>query len=182
MIDPKCVKCANDVQELLAKAVREVRTLTFELGSPILYELGLVAALEEMVKEFQEKHGIRSEFEDDGKAKPLGPDLGALVFRAVRELLVNVVRHAKATRLTVSTIKDDVCLKVVVEDDGIGFDTAEAARDAAKSGAFGLFGIRERLEYLGGEMRLESQPGRGARITLVVPLKDEQETDAERSR
>ncbi len=132
-----------------------------------------------MVEEFREKHGIRSEFEDDGKAKPLGPDLGALAYRAVRELLVNVVKHAKADRLTVSTIRDDECLNVVVEDDGIGFDTAGAVHAAAKSGAFGLFGIRERLKYLGGEMRLESEPGRGTRITLVVPLKEEQETDAE---
>ncbi len=181
MTEPRCAKCRDGVQELLAKAIRDVRTLTFELGSPILYELGLEAALEELVEEFQEKHGIRSEFEDDGKAKPLGPDLGALVFRAVRELLVNVVKHAKADKSAVSVKRDDEGLKVVVEDDGIGFDTAEAVHAAAEHGGFGLFGIRERLEYLGGGMRLESEPGRGARITLVVPLKDEQETDAEYS-
>ncbi len=171
--EPVCAKCTDDVQEHLARAIHEVRALTFEIGSPILYELGLVAALEETVVEFQEKHGIRSEFEDDGKAKPLGPDLGALVLRAVRELLVNVVKHARADRLTVSTVRDDECLKVVVEDDGIGFDTAEATHAASKSKAFGLFGIRERLDHLGGEMQLESGPGGGSRITLVVPLKDE---------
>jgi signal transduction histidine kinase len=168
-----CDECVNKTRELVQNSISELRTLTFELGSPVLYEFGLVAALDEMVGEFQEKHGIRSEFEDDGKAKPLGPDLGALVFRAVRELLVNVVKHAEADRVTVSTIRDDQSLKVVVEDDGIGFDTAEAARAAARSGAFGLFGVRERLEYLGGGMRLESEPGRGARVILVVPLKDE---------
>jgi PAS domain S-box-containing protein len=171
--DPRCAKCVGDVQENLQKAIHQVRTLTFELGSTLLYECGLVAALDEAVEDFQETHGIRSSFEDDGVAKPLGPDLGALVFRAVRELLVNVAKHASASRLTVSTTRDDEGVKVVVEDDGDGFDVAAAASAAGKAMKFGLFGIRERLEYLGGEMRLESEPGHGARITLVVPLKDE---------
>ena len=178
-----CAECTAQVQGLVGKSISELRALTFELSSPILYELGLVAAFEEMVDEFQEKHGIQAEFEDGGKAKPLGPDRGALVFRAVRELLVNVVKHAQADRLTVSTVTDNEGLKVVVEDDGVGFDTAGAASTMAESGGFGLFGIRERLEYVGGELRLESEPGRGARATLVVPLQEEhRKTDTERIR
>ncbi len=77
--------------------IQETRTLTFELSNPILYELGFEAAVAEWLSEqVQVKHGIATEFQDDGKAKPLDDDVKVMLFRNVRELLINCIKHAKA--------------------------------------------------------------------------------------
>jgi len=142
------------------------------LSYPILYELGFEAAVAEWLTEhIQEKHGIETGFEDDGQPKPLDDDIRALLFRNVRELLINVVKHAQARRVKVTTrsVKDQI--RISVEDDGVGFDPVEVTAMAAKRAEFGLFSIRKRLEQLGGLFEVVSAPGRGARITMTAPLK-----------
>jgi len=163
----------------LGQAIQDTRSLMFELSSPVLNELGLETAVAEWLdEEIQEKHGIKSQFEDDGQPKPLDDDLRALMFRNVRELLLNVVKHAHAHKVKVSIrrVGNQIC--VSVEDDGIGFDPGKVvATEARAGGGFGLFGIQERLEILGGHIEIDSVPGHGANITLMAPLKQENEKD-----
>jgi signal transduction histidine kinase len=143
-----------------------------------LYELGFeVAVAEWLADEIQTKHGIETEFEDDGRQKPLDNDIQATLFRNVQELLVNIIKHAQAHKVKVSVRRVDVDIQVSVEDDGIGFDPVEIESIAARSGKFGLFSIRERLEYLGGLVKIESEPGRGSKISMTTPLKCELMTD-----
>ena len=85
----------------------------------------------------------------------------------MRELLVNVVKHAKAQSVKVSVRKVDELINISVEDNGKGFDAAEVASKAT----FGLFSIRERLEQLGGSFEIKSEPGHGSKITMTAPLK-----------
>ncbi len=168
----------DEVRDCLARVIQETRTLTFDLCSPILYELGLEAAVAEWLNdEIRDKHGIETEFDDDGRPKPLDDDIRAILFRNVRELLINVVKHARANKVKVSIcgIDEDIC--VSVEDDGVGFDPAEVKSTAAKSDKFGLFSIRERLEQLGGLIEIDSKPGGGSRILMKAPLKCEKLTD-----
>jgi signal transduction histidine kinase len=146
--------------------------LTFDLSFPILYELGFEAAVAAwLVDQIQEKHGITTEFEEDKQPKPLDDDVRVLLFRDVRELLINVVKHANAKKVKVSIRKVGSEMYVSVEDDGRGFDTKKVAATAAKKGGFGLFSIRERLEQLGGHLEIESAPGCGTKATLIAPLK-----------
>ncbi|MHC4116524.1 MAG: PAS domain S-box protein [Planctomycetota bacterium] len=168
----------DEVCDCLGRVIQETRTLTFDLSSPILYELGFEAAVAEwLTDEIKEKHGIETEFSADVRRKPLSDDIRATLFRNVRELLINVVRHARARKVKVSirVVDNNIC--VGVEDDGVGFDPAEVKLMAARSDKFGLFSIRERLEQLGGLIEIDSVPGRGSRISMKAPLKCENRTD-----
>jgi PAS domain S-box-containing protein len=162
----------DEVSSCLGQVINETRTLTFDLSYPILYELGFEAAVAEWLTEhIQEEHGIETDFEDDGQSKPLDDDIRTLLFRNVRELLINVVKHARARRVKVTTRRVKDHIRISVEDDGVGFDPVEVAAMAANRAEFGLFSIRERLEQLGGLFEVVSAPGRGTRVTMTAPLK-----------
>jgi len=168
----------EDISNCLGQIVEDTRTLTFDLSYPILYELGFEAAVAEwLTDQIQEKHGIRTEFVNDGNQKRLDDDIRVLLFRNVRELLINVVKHAQANKVKVSIRKVKDNIRVSVEDDGVGFNPVEVASMAAKRAEFGLFSIRERLEQLGGLIEIDSKPGRGSKITMTAPLKNEDQAD-----
>ena len=152
----------------LDRIIQDTRTLTFDLSFPILYELGFEAAVSEWLDEqIGQKHGIKTQFEDDGLPKALEDDIRVLLFRNVRELLINIVKHADAQNVKVSIrrISEKIC--VTVEDDGVGFNPVDMASNAG----FGIFSVRERLEQLAGHIEIESEPGRGSKITMTAPLK-----------
>jgi signal transduction histidine kinase len=160
----------DEAIEVIDRTIEETRALVFQVSSPILYELGFVAAVESFTRQSQERHGIPIDFEDDGKPKPLSDDVGVLLFQAVRELVANVVRHAQAKTAEVSVAKKNNEIIVEVKDDGIGFERAEIGPAMGQDMRFGLFSIRERLESLGGGMKIASRRGHGTRVTLSAPL------------
>ena len=160
-----------EIQALIKQLMKEARSLTFELSSPLLYELGLEAAVEQLTEEIQEKYGVLSNFEGDRQPKPLDDDVSVLLFQAVRELLINVSKHAQARNVTVSIKKQENSIRITVEDDGAGFDTARIISSTKRTKGFGLFSIHERLHFVGGHIKVESECGRGTRVTLMAPLK-----------
>jgi signal transduction histidine kinase len=168
----------DDVCNLLGQTIESSRLLTFDLSSPILNELGFETAVAEwLAEEIQNKHNIAIEFKDDGKAKPLRDDIRALLFRMVRELLINVVKHSQASKVKVSIGNIDSQIHICVEDNGVGFEPTKVTSVGSKTGGFGLFSIRERLEQLGGRFEIKSSPGCGCRITIAAPLKQTEGTN-----
>jgi len=166
------IKPVNEIYKHLDQIVGDMRSLTFDLGSPTLYELGLEAAVREYLhEEIQQKHEIKTEFEDDAQPKPLDEDVCALLYRAVRELLINVVKHAQAQYVKVSIRKDNDNIRINVVDNGIGFKPPTDGLGSDKTAGFGLFSIRERLNYFGGSVEIESKPGEGTQVALVAPIK-----------
>ncbi len=164
----------KEVYNCLGQVIQDTRTLTFDLSYPILYEFGFKEAVSEWLEEqIRRKHGIETEFEDDGQPKLLDEDISVLLFRDVRELLINVVKHAEANKVKVSISRVDNDIQVCVEDNGVGFNADEIALLPTEAGGFGLFSIRERLEQIGGLIEIESKPGRGSRITMTAPIKYE---------
>ena len=157
----------DELSRLVDQAIRRTRSLTFELSSPLLYELGLEPALEWLAEEWGERHGIVCEVDNDGQPKPLGDDMKGLLFNAVREALVNVAKHSRArvARVSVTRQGENICIRV--RDDGVGLDIADAEW---RTRGFGLFSIRERLTALGGSVAIESEVGRGTLLTLLAPL------------
>ena len=159
-----------EVSDTLTRIMQEVQSLTFELSPPILTEFGFEAAVSHwLTEQIKQKHNIATEFADDGQAKPLEDDIEALLFRSIRELLVNVVKHSQARRVKVSISREENQILIRLEDNGIGFapDKVVVGRD---TGGFGLFSIRERLSQLGGSLEIDSSPGRGCRSILRAPL------------
>jgi len=170
----------REVRELIDQSLRETRSLMFEISPPVLYELGLEAAIEWLCDRFERRYGIRAEFVNDGEPRRLDEEMRVILFRAVRELLINVVKHARAHRATVSLENVDGGVRITVEDDGRGFDVSNLEHHTGGKGGFGLFNIRERLEHLGGEGIVESRIGQGTRVILTAPLREPTETSADR--
>ena len=166
----KQIRSIDETIDLIEVTIREVRTLIFNLSSPLLYEVGLKAALEQMVEQFQDEHGILISLEDDELPKPINIDGSVVLFQAVRELMLNVVKHAGARHIRVSINCRNNSIEITVQDDGAGFDVSRNAFRPGRRGGYGLFSIRERLEYLGGSLAVESLPGRGTRAALALEL------------
>jgi signal transduction histidine kinase len=163
----------EEIQGLIKQAIEYTRSLTFELSPPILHELDFEQAVDWLAEKTQEKHGLLVDFEDDGKPKPMDDELRIPLFKMVRELLVNVSKHAKAKRVKVSISRNGNNIHVNVEDNGVGLDTSKINFRSGRNCGFGLFNIHERLDLLGGYLKLGSTPGQGTLVSLVAPLKHE---------
>ncbi len=162
---------AEEVLALIDGTIQDTRALVSELGSPVLYELGFVPAVAGLCKEIERGHGLHVRYEDDKRPKPLADDVQVLLFQSLREILANVLKHARATKVDVSLSVKEACLEIVVCDDGVGFDPAGLQGMIQDGENFGLFSIQQRLESVAGHMSIDSAPGGGACITLTAPFK-----------
>jgi len=163
----------NEVSELITQVIKSSRSLTFELSPPVLYELGFEPALEWLVRDVRDRHGVNADFESDGRDKPLEHDIIVLLFQAVRELLVNVAKHAHASNVAVWSRRTGDEVRISVEDDGVGFDTMRISSQGSSVGGYGLFSIRERLGLVGGRLEIDSENRRGTCVTMVVKVNRE---------
>jgi signal transduction histidine kinase len=167
---PEGRQCATAIGEHLDEAILTIRTLTFELSSPVLYELGLVAAIRNLVDRTGAQNSIRFRVSSDGARFALPEDLRVLLYRATAELLLNVQKHSKCheAEVAIETVGEN--LRITVRDDGVGFDAVDAGESRSRSGGYGLFNIREGLEQIEGRFEIDSAPGRGTRAVIVAPL------------
>ncbi|GAJ13547.1 unnamed protein product, partial [marine sediment metagenome] len=167
----KFMESVEEIRHHIKQAVKQTRTLTFDLSPPSLYDLGFEAAIEELTEQFSKERKIECSFESRDQYKPLADHVKILLYRSIRELLMNVAKHSKAklVRIASSRVNNDVL--ITVEDDGTGFDISRLESKAGNSKGFGLFSIRERLTHIGGKFDIQSGDGKGTRITLLVPLK-----------
>ncbi len=156
------------VKELLSESLETSRSLTVELSPPILYQGTMRQVLEWLGRRMQDKHGLSVHLKVDDEANVQSEEIRVLVFEAVRELLLNVVKHAKVSSVCIEMRRETADhVRVVVADQGVGFDAAHV-RLKDDSG-FGLLSIRQRLEMLAGRVDVESAPGKGTRVALLVP-------------
>lgn len=162
----------GELQGLVQKAIEESRTLTFELSPPILYELGLISAIEWLAEQTQRRHGLRVIVHNQLDETPLTLDQRIMLFQIVRELVSNIVKHARAKHATISLRHNQQMVELVVSDTGVGIDSTANQRPPENAG-FGLFSIRTRVEQIGGEFSVESTPGKGTRVQILMPQKQE---------
>ncbi len=154
---------------LIGQPIQDTRSLVFNLSPPVLYDLGFEAAAAWIVDQHQGRQGLHIAFEDDGRPKPLDEAASILLFRGIRELLTNVVKHSQAKKSRVWLRTSGQSLRVGVEDDGRGFEPPAQGKPGLHGG-FGLFSIREQLDRIGGTMEIHSAAGAGCLIILTVPL------------
>ncbi len=147
----------------------ETRYLTSELSCPILNLHGLEEAIRTWSdQEISKKHDIEVRVEDDGQAKPLSEDVKHVLFRSVREFLINVVKHANASRVNVQITREDNQIVIIVKDNGIGLRTDADTRELGSG--FGILSISEALQGLGGNLTYQSKPTQGCTAKVVAPL------------
>lgn len=161
---------AEEVGVLLDQSIQDIRSLTFQLRPPILANAGLEAAVQWLGEEFRKDFGLQIEFDDDDKPKPMKYEVRSTVFQVMRELLLNIAKHAGAKRVKVGMKRERDSLVINVDDDGVGFDASEVSKREPKEGGFGLFSITQRIEYLGGCLSIETSPGKGTHAAIMVPL------------
>jgi signal transduction histidine kinase len=158
----------------LYNALQDTRQLMFDLSPPFLDELGLSAAIGEWL---ESQIGPRYKIEtalldelDDQLEHSIEESARSILFRNVRELLINVVKHAQAKHVLVHLKNSSDRMKIIVEDDGIGFDPEAAIQSGPLNSGFGLFSIQERMADLGGALEIASEPGKGCKATLIAPI------------
>lgn len=149
---------------LLNRAASDVRTISHNLGSSTLRELGIEAALREVVAEMSVSDAIRFTFESNGVDRELPEDVVLGLFRVAQELIANLVRHAGATEAYVQLMHRDDAVVLMVEDNGVGFDTT------ARREGMGTRNIEARVRVMNGIVRFDSQPGHGTTVTVEVKL------------
>jgi PAS domain S-box-containing protein len=157
----------REITGIIDETNSAIRTLEFDLSPPVLRELGLTPALEWLAEDMRRAYGLQVGVSDDGEPEALGALSRAIAFRTVRELLINVVRHAGVMQAHVDVQRADDALIITVSDEGAGFDAK------AVTGGLGLVSVRERLGYLRGAAKIDSAPGEGTVATLTIPLSEE---------
>jgi PAS domain S-box-containing protein len=175
-------KTAESIDEIvghLDNAAQQTRTLCFDLSPSALYHLGFEIAIEELVERVAEQAKIKFKFEDCGNSKPLSDDVKILLYRSIRELLINATKHANADSINVSLVREGNNICVKVEDDGDGFDESILRDRLFKAKGFGLFSIRERLDHIGGQIKIDSAAGKGTRVVLIAPLNFNESAESE---
>jgi two-component sensor histidine kinase len=158
------------LDETIDQAIHETRSLTQDLSPQILYTLGFDAALDWLAENMQERYDLRCHIETQNIPTPLNDDWAVVAFQAVRELLINVVKHAGVKEAHLYVVQRGNAVALRVEDQGKGFLPDELELPRSHGGGFGLFSIRERLSLLGGRLEIHSQPGGGTIAQIVIPM------------
>jgi signal transduction histidine kinase len=165
--NPAFKKKLASMEEIIDRTIQTVQKLSGELRPGILDDLGLAAAIEWQAEEFQNRTGIECEVSLSHEETVLTRDQSTTMFRIFQETLTNVIRHARATKVVVWLGERKGSIVLEVSDNGRGITESEI--NDPKS--FGLIGMRERVEFIDGEVTIAGYPGKGTKITVTLPLK-----------
>ncbi len=158
------------VDAILHEALEASRSLAIDLSPPVLQETGLVGALSWLASRMKERNQFTVNLRAGNNAEPETEQVRFLIFECARELLLNVMKHAgvREADLSLVRVRDDR-LTLVVRDKGKGFDPGELTARSYSNPSFGLFNIQQRLSHVGGSVEIDAAPGRGTRVSVVVP-------------
>jgi signal transduction histidine kinase len=154
----------RQVEQLVTEARERSESVTFQLCPPVLHDVGFAEAAHWLAEDLKRRYGLLVEVEDDGQRWPLDEVTRVSLFRSLRELLINVAKHARTSEARVRLWGEGHSMMMKIEDRGVGFD-----HETIPPG-FGLFSIRERLNHLDGSMQIESVRGAGTKIVVVAPM------------
>ncbi len=159
----------ENVIKIVDQTINQIRDLTFDLSPPELYLFGIEMALESLCERKSKLHDMPIHFFYDEKLKLLDESDCILVYQSARELLFNVIKHARATKIRIFTKCNNNNIEVVIEDNGIGLDTDQFYSSKRINNGFGLFSIQERIHHRGGSFHIKSNPGNGTKVTFSMP-------------
>jgi signal transduction histidine kinase len=156
----------SELETLAEQTIENIRRMTRALRPIYLEDLGLVTALEMLVRETGQNNAVQIEFEKSGEEQRLSPEVELALYRIAQEALSNVVRHSEASRAELLIAFSGQGTKLEVSDNGRGFEMPRSPTDFAPNGHFGLLGIRERADLIGARLEVESTPGKGTRLKV----------------
>lgn len=158
-------------QDLVSEAIKEVKQLSYDLRPSVLDDFGLNAALRLLANQFQKRTGIFIGLNLESENQRYEPIIETALYRITQECLANIAKHSKATNASIQFIKRDNVLALTISDDGIGFDIDKVSRTLGDELHFGLKNIRERVEFLGGKLYIDSRIDYGTEISIEIELK-----------
>jgi signal transduction histidine kinase len=173
IIDSESLQTVIELEKLVEQSLQDIRSLTFQLRPPMLSSAGLLASLQWLGAELQRDYDMLVLFETgqySTSMKHLRYEIRSVLFYATRELLLNVIKHAGVHSTQVTLLRKADLLEISVTDTGSGFSIDQIQKLSPNGGGFGLNNLRQKLEYLGGTLTIDSQPGRGAKVTISLPL------------
>jgi len=159
----------DEARDLLMQSIRETRALMTDISSPLLYDMGLPSAVRNLAEQTSARYGFTVSHDVTGEFGNLEQEITVMIYQAVKELLHNVSKHGQARNVSVRVIGEDTGIRTIVADDGRGFEVGDLGLPR-REGGFGLFSIRERVKSFHGSMLIESAPGKGTLVTVVLPL------------
>ncbi len=159
----------SEVLTLLDQTIRYTRDLTSQISPPILYELGLASALRWLASGYQQKYKIIVKVDAPDRHRNIRDEINTMIFKAVQELLTNVIKHAAATEILLKAVIGNSDLTVEVTDNGCGFNAGSFESAQSDGDHFGLFSIKEQVNHMGGSVTIDSSPGRGTKVILNLP-------------
>ncbi|WP_127533475.1 sensor histidine kinase [Paenibacillus kobensis] len=162
----------KDLKAQVRSGLEEIRKIIFNLRPMALDDLGLVPTLRKYVQDFEEKTRIRTKFETIGREIRLPSAMEAGIYRLVQEAFTNVIKHANATYVSLEMTYQAQLVKILVADNGVGFQVESSEHLAAQhqGSHFGLIGMRERAELLEGRLEIESAKDQGTKISIIIPV------------
>ncbi len=170
----------NEIQDIILESsnlvkdtIKETRLITYDLSPPILHELGLIQAIIWKLDQIKDKHNIATIFKSTEKFLVINDNVKILLYRSICELITNTIKHAKASSIEIEITKASKEINITVTDDGKGFINKPLSNLNKLSG-FGLFSINERLESIDGSISIESEIGKGTKVTLIIPIKKDE--------
>jgi len=163
---PEVRERITSMTTLIETTINTVRRIASELRPGVLDDLGLVAAIEWQIEQFQSRSGLKCHWTNDASEIELSRERATAVFRILQEILTNVLRHARAANLYVKLTCGQDCLELAVKDDGVGI----TVRQRMNTQSLGLLEMKERALLVGGEVRITGKEGGGTTVVVRVPL------------
>lgn len=167
---PEVRETAEQIGEMMSEAMESVRRLGHELRPPALDDLGLRDALEDLANRMSEQMGVPVALDVSGFRKRVDPAVELVLYRVAQEALTNTWKHARASRVWGSISRDDTGVRLVIEDDGTGFDEKAPSSSDGRGIGMGLFGMAERVELVGGTLKIDGARRPGTRVEAYIPL------------
>jgi signal transduction histidine kinase len=161
----------DDIDQTLKTSIGVTRRLSMDLSPPILSASGLTEIINWLATQMQQQHGLTVHVRAVNEVRLPDQDLRILLLQVVRELLFNVVKHAKVSEVFVTLVRVENWIRIEVRDQGNGFNADEIGNESV--GSHGLWQTKQRLELIGGRMQIESEPGHGTSVTVDCPLRQE---------
>lgn len=174
LINSEMAQTAQLVYDILSQAMNTSRNLSRELNPAFLIGENLEGALQKKAVQLGERYGFQVQMTFDPGNSKVDEDISTFIFRSVQELIFNCAKHAKANHVSLDLIRSENFIKIVVVDDGVGFDPSQLNVFGGVEGGFGLFSIKERAIALGGSFNVNSTPNQGSRISLKFPVLSEE--------
>jgi signal transduction histidine kinase/HAMP domain-containing protein len=160
----------GELSYLVNKTIREIRGLSHALHPPVIEDLGLTSAIEELCQDFKSYSEIRMNWDIDPIEKPLQSMTNITIYRLFQEGLHNILKHSRATEVRVRLTSRDNTIEAVIEDNGVGFVVDEVLTPTPNKRALGLISMRERLALIGGVLQITSKPGKGTKIVALIDI------------